>query len=433
MEVVCERGVSWLLVRLSGRLDAFGAQKLDEELKACIRETDSFIVLDMAGVVYLSSGGLRVILAADKTLRKRKGILRLCNIVEYPMQVIRMAGLEGVLVINNSCDDALAACEVESRAMTVEKDWQHLPVFHRSGASIRVYQNSGQPAGLKVAGNLMKVLHATIENGDVIKRHFIDTEYSIGLGALGPNVDESKQFLGEMITLGGTMVWLPTDGHDSPDFFSPQKDTGQVVIYTGLNVALDGVFNEVMLLDATVEHAVSLSDIYEGVFMLAKERSVRFGGLVSIAMLADIAGLSSSGVKIAPIRELSPVNGGMITDPENIGRWMDITPGARHQGKTMISFGVGLDLSTDHTMYDPEVLSNLFYLHPANVGGKTMMLHNHGVVFEKVHWKHTLGLDAEIRHIARNAQFVDMRHLLDNTRVSKAILGVSYISRLSQE
>lgn len=433
METAIERGPFCILIGPAGRLDAFGAHQLDEDIKAFVKETDTFAVLDLEKVAYLSSGGIRVILSLDKLLRKRKGSLHLCALGDYPLQVIKMAGLDGVLVINKNRQEAQAACESESRALMGERDWQHLPVYHRTGASIRIYHNSDQLAGLKVAGSLMKVLHASLENKDVVTRHFMDTEYSIGLGALGPSINDSKQFLGEMITIGGTMVWLPTDGHDTPDFLSPRKDTGEVAIYAGLNVALDGSFNEIMLVDGALEHGVSLKDLYESVFNLARERAIRFNGLVSIAMLADIAGLYSSGVKIAPIRELAPVEGGMITDPGNIGRWMDVTAEARHQGKTMVSFGVGLDLTTDHSGYDPDVLGNLFYLHPANTGGKSVMLHNHGVVFDKVNWKHTLGLDSEIRRIAREAQFVDMRHLLDTTRVSRAVMGVSYISRVARE
>ena len=71
------------------------------------------------------------------------------------------------------------------------------------GPVICVYRNSAQRSSLKVAGSLKKVLQATLGMDDVLDRHFIDTEYSIGLGALGPSTDESRLLLGEMITIGG--------------------------------------------------------------------------------------------------------------------------------------------------------------------------------------------------------------------------------------
>jgi len=67
------------------------------------------------------------------------------------------------------------------------------------------------------------------------------------------------------------------------------------------------------------------------------------------------------------------------------------------------------------------------------VGNKKMLLHNHGVIFECLKWRHVLNLDSEIRRIVRQGEFVDMRHLLDTTRITRAIVGVSYISNIACE
>jgi hypothetical protein len=107
---------------------------------------------------------------------------------------------------------------------------------------------------------------------------------------------------------------------------------------------------------------------------------------------------------------------------------MDINTEPKLPGRTMISFGIGLDLTADHSHLSKAALENAFYMHPANVGNKKMMLHNHGAVFENVQWGFTLDLDAEIRRIGREGEFVDMRHLLDTTRIRRAVAGVSYIS-----
>ena len=69
---------------------------------------------------------------------------------------------------------------------------------------------------------------------------------------------------GEMITLYGTMVWLPTDGNNTPDFLTPLDSGGDVPVYTGYNITLDGPFNEYFTLDATnpagSEHCGHLPD-----------------------------------------------------------------------------------------------------------------------------------------------------------------------------
>jgi hypothetical protein len=99
----------------------------------------------------------------------------------------------------------------------------------------------------------------------------------------------------------------------------------------------------------------------------------------------------------------------------------------------MVSFGVGLDLSSDLSAFPKSALDNVFYLHPSNVGSKRMLLHNHGVVFKNLGWSHSLTPDTEIRRIVREGEFVDMRHLLDTTRITRAIAGISYISDIRVE
>ena len=120
-------------------------------------------------------------------------------------------------------------------------------------------------------------------------------------------------------------------------------------------------------------------------------------------------------------------------DPENVDRWMNINSQPKYRDKTMVSFGMGIDLSNDLSYLDKQSLDNLFYLHPANTGNKKMMLHNHGVVFEQMKWQPDLDLDNEIKRIVRTGEFLDMRHLLDNTRITRAIAGVSYITSIVAE
>jgi anti-anti-sigma factor len=434
VNIKSERKNGILVVAPDGRLDAFEAAGLGKELETLLTEGDTYLVLDMAGVPYLSSGGIRVFLATHKKLAAKNGHVCLCGLTEYPAQVLKMAGMDSIFTTYNTVDEAVNHLSILEKMQRSEKDWQHLPCYLRSNTSFHVFHATGRAAGLKIVGNLMKVLHATLEPDDIRKRHFSEAEYSIGLGALGGSPEDCLPLLGEMITIGGTMVWLPTDGNDTPDFLIPQKDTGEVVINTGLNLALAGGFNDIMLVGNTDDSMpITIGDLYEAVFDIARERQTPHRSLVSLAMVADIEALFSSGVKISPIKKFCPVNNGMITDAENIAQWMDINTEPKFPGRTMVSFGVGLDLTADLSGLSKPALDNVFYLHPANVGNKKMLLHNHGVVFESMEWQYVLDLDSEIRRIVRQGEFVDMRHLLDTTRITRAIAGVSYISDIAGE
>src|SRR4030043_1508297 len=178
---------------------------------------------------------------------------------------------------------------------------------------------------------------------------------------------------------------------------------------------------------------ITIGDLYEAIFDISRERQTPHRSLVSVAMIADLDALLRSGVKISPIKKFAPVNNGMITDPENIAQWMDINTEAKFPGRTMVSFGLGLDLTADLSSLSKPALDNVFYLHPANVGNKKMLLHNHGVVFESLKWQYVLDLDRSEERRVRQGEFVDMRHLLDTTRITRAIAGVSYISNITAE
>ncbi len=87
---------------------------------------------------------------------------------------------------------------------------------------------------MEVLGRIDDVLNANMTPDRIRAKRFSAKEYSFGLGALGPDIESVMPYLGEMATMGGTMVWLPTDGNDTPDFLVPRHDSDEVVIQTGL-------------------------------------------------------------------------------------------------------------------------------------------------------------------------------------------------------
>ena len=62
-----------------------------------------------------------------------------------------------------------------------------------------------------------------------------------------------------------------------------------------------------------------------------------------------------------------------------------------------------------------------------------MYLHNHGVVFRNVPYNATLDLNSQVKKIVTDGEFVDMRHLLDNTRLRRAKIGIAYIQDITRE
>ena len=84
-----------LNVALDGRLDTTTAPELENFIGNNYDGTGS-IVIDCEKLSYISSAGLRVLLAAQK---KTKGTMKLTNVCELVMEVFEMTGFADILVI----------------------------------------------------------------------------------------------------------------------------------------------------------------------------------------------------------------------------------------------------------------------------------------------------------------------------------------------
>ena len=84
-----------LNITLDGRLDTTSAPELDSFIGKNYDGTGS-IVIDCKKLAYISSAGLRVLLATQK---KAKSALKLVNVCDLVMEVFEMTGFADILVI----------------------------------------------------------------------------------------------------------------------------------------------------------------------------------------------------------------------------------------------------------------------------------------------------------------------------------------------
>ena len=86
-----------LTVTLVGRLDTTTAPQLERKVKLNIVGVKK-LVLDFAGLEYLSSAGLRVILAVQKTMNKQ-GEMIIRNVNETIREIFELTGFIDILTI----------------------------------------------------------------------------------------------------------------------------------------------------------------------------------------------------------------------------------------------------------------------------------------------------------------------------------------------
>ena len=86
-----------LLLSLEGRLDTSTAPQLENEIKASVDGVKE-LELNFTALEYLSSAGLRVILAAQKTMNKQ-GRMVIKNVNDTIMEVFEVTGFVDILTI----------------------------------------------------------------------------------------------------------------------------------------------------------------------------------------------------------------------------------------------------------------------------------------------------------------------------------------------
>ncbi len=94
------------IVRPIGRLDAITSPEFGKVMTELAGVEAPRLVIDFTQAPFVSSAGLRVIVTAAKKTMGR-GKLVLCGIAPLVKQVFDLAGLDRIMPIVASCDDAV--------------------------------------------------------------------------------------------------------------------------------------------------------------------------------------------------------------------------------------------------------------------------------------------------------------------------------------
>lgn len=97
------------VITLGGSIDALTAPKITEFIQELIAKGNIKLVVDMNGVDYTSSAGLRVLLGAIKETRAQSGDLRLTGVQSDVKKVLTLSGFTNILKMFDALDLAVAS------------------------------------------------------------------------------------------------------------------------------------------------------------------------------------------------------------------------------------------------------------------------------------------------------------------------------------
>ena len=97
MTIEIKKNQEETIIEIAGRLDTITAPALDKTIQENVGDTKN-LVLDVKGMEYISSAGLRVLLTAQKKIQN-VGSMKVINVCEAVMEVFEMTGFADILVI----------------------------------------------------------------------------------------------------------------------------------------------------------------------------------------------------------------------------------------------------------------------------------------------------------------------------------------------
>lgn len=97
MTIEIKKSKEELIMEITGRLDTTTAPALEKAINENICESKS-LILDFKCLEYISSAGLRVLLAVQKKMQQPKS-MKVINVCELVMEVFEMTGFADILNI----------------------------------------------------------------------------------------------------------------------------------------------------------------------------------------------------------------------------------------------------------------------------------------------------------------------------------------------
>lgn len=107
MEIKHTEHNSIQLVEISGRLDASSCGELESLFNQLNGEGKVKVLLDCAQLEYISSAGLRVLLASAKIFKKASGAIDLCTLNPNVKQVFEISGFTNIFDIHENQSEGL--------------------------------------------------------------------------------------------------------------------------------------------------------------------------------------------------------------------------------------------------------------------------------------------------------------------------------------
>lgn len=107
MNVTHENAGDHLLVSVTGQINSANAAHVESQLLDILSNESGHWILNLAGVDYMSSAGLRVVLLLAKRLREQQKRMVVCGLQARVYEVFDISGFLNLLTVRDNPEQAL--------------------------------------------------------------------------------------------------------------------------------------------------------------------------------------------------------------------------------------------------------------------------------------------------------------------------------------
>jgi anti-anti-sigma factor len=97
------------VIVLNGKLDTNTSATAEGEINSLLDAGTNKLLINFEQLTYISSSGLRLLLATAKKLKASGGELKVCSLNEMATEVFEVSGFSSILNVFDSEQDALGA------------------------------------------------------------------------------------------------------------------------------------------------------------------------------------------------------------------------------------------------------------------------------------------------------------------------------------
>ena len=102
-----------LLLQPEGRINSLRADSFCAEALRAIAGTDYDVIMDSAGIIYISSAGLRAVLHIARTLNAEGRGFHICNLRPHIQTAFTIIGFHRIMALHEDMEAAVAALQIE--------------------------------------------------------------------------------------------------------------------------------------------------------------------------------------------------------------------------------------------------------------------------------------------------------------------------------